>query len=95
MGAGKIVEMDSQPTLSDGTAGGIEPGAITFELCQRYVDHFILVTEEEIRKGLIFMLENHNMVVEGAAGVPVAAFLKEKTRYKDKFRFSTAKWAYV
>src|SRR5262245_17913012 len=32
--AGRIIEMDSAPTLSDATAGGIEEGAITFELCR-------------------------------------------------------------
>jgi threonine dehydratase len=82
--AKKIIEMESKPTLSDGTAGGIEPGAITFELCQRYINHFILVSEEEIRRAMIFVLKNHNMVVEGAAGVAVAAFLKEQKRYKGK-----------
>lgn len=32
---GDIVDMESLPTLSDGTTGGIEPGSITFELCRR------------------------------------------------------------
>ncbi|MHA2156731.1 MAG: threonine/serine dehydratase [Candidatus Hodarchaeales archaeon] len=82
--AKKIIEMNIRPTLSDGTAGGIEPGAITFELCQRYVDHFILVTEEKIRKAMIFMLEKHHMVVEGAAGVAIAAFQQDYKRYKGK-----------
>jgi len=35
--AGKIIDMESKPTLSDGSAGGIEPNAITFELCQKIV----------------------------------------------------------
>jgi threonine dehydratase len=83
--AGKIlIDMRSKPTLSDGSAGGIEPDAITFELCQRYVDHYILVNEEEIAHTIRFMLEEHRMVVEGAAGVTIAAFLKEKGRFKGK-----------
>jgi threonine dehydratase len=82
--AGKILEMDSKSTLSDGTAGGIEPGAVTFDLCQRLVDHFIVVTEEEIKNAMIYLIENHHMIVEGAAGVAVASFLKEKKRYKGK-----------
>ena len=32
--AGEILDLPSHPTLSDGTAGGIEAGAITFELCR-------------------------------------------------------------
>ncbi|MFX1516309.1 MAG: threonine/serine dehydratase [Promethearchaeota archaeon] len=82
--AGKIVEMESKPTLSDGSAGGIEPNSITFELCQRYVDHYILVEEEEIAQAILLMLEQHSMVVEGAAGVTIAAYLKEKDRFKGK-----------
>ncbi|MFX1508465.1 MAG: threonine/serine dehydratase [Promethearchaeota archaeon] len=77
--AGKIlIDMRSKPTLSDGSAGGIEPDSITFELCQRYVDHYILVNEEKIAHAIRLMLEEHRMVIEGAAGVTVAAFLKEK-----------------
>lgn len=82
--AGRIVEMESKPTLSDGSAGGIEPNSMTFELCQRYVDHYILVTEDEIADAILFMIENHHMIVEGAAGVTIAAFLKEKNRFKGK-----------
>ncbi len=82
--ANKIIEMESKPTLSDGTAGGIEPGAITFELCKQYVDQFILVTEEEITNAMLFMLEEHHMVVEGAAGVTIGAFQKSYEDYKDK-----------
>ena len=68
----------------DGSAGGIEPNAITFELCQHYVDQYILVNEEEIANAILLMLEKHHMVVEGAAGVTVSAYLKEKDRFKEK-----------
>jgi threonine dehydratase len=80
--AGRIVEMESLPTLSDGTAGGIEPGAITFELCQQLVDDYILVTEDEIKAGMRLCLEDHHMLVEGAAGVAVAAYLKQKAVFQ-------------
>jgi threonine dehydratase len=82
--AGKIVEMPSQPTLSDGSAGGLEPGAITFEICRDYVDDFILVSETEIENAILFVLEKHNMIIEGAAAVTVASFLKEKDRFSGK-----------
>ena len=36
--AGRIVELPNLPTLSDATAGGIEEGSITFDLCRQYVD---------------------------------------------------------
>ncbi|MFW9991563.1 MAG: threonine/serine dehydratase [Candidatus Odinarchaeota archaeon] len=82
--AGKIVETEIKPTLSDGTAGGIEPNAITFELCQHYVDHFIVVKEDEIARGIKLVLEKHHMVIEGAAGVTIAAYLKEKAKFEGK-----------
>ena len=48
-------------TLSDGTVGCIEPGAITFEYCQRYVDDYVLVAEDEIRTAMCrFMDSEHN-----------------------------------
>ncbi|MFV2015131.1 MAG: pyridoxal-phosphate dependent enzyme, partial [Candidatus Heimdallarchaeota archaeon] len=46
---GKIVEMESKSTLSDGSAGGIEINSVTFELVQKFVDDFILVSEDEIK----------------------------------------------
>src|SRR5262249_30433134 len=46
--AGKIVEVPERPTLSESTAGGLEPGSVTFDLCRRVIDRSVLVTEEEI-----------------------------------------------
>ncbi|MFX0211620.1 MAG: threonine/serine dehydratase, partial [Candidatus Hodarchaeota archaeon] len=74
---GKIIKMEIKPTLSDGSAGGVEPHSITFNLCQRYVDKYILVEEQEIANAIKLILEKHHMVIEGAAGVTVAAYLKE------------------
>lgn len=75
--AGHIIEMESLPTLSDGSAGGIESGAITLEICRNYVDNFILVSEEEIKNAILFILDKHHMLIEGAAAVPVASFMKK------------------
>lgn len=81
---GEILEMRSKPTLSDGTAGGLEPGAITFELCGQLIDHHILVSEVEIEAALRLILNKHRMLIEGAAAVPVAAILKESDRFKNR-----------
>lgn len=82
--AGKIIDMDSLPTLADGTSGGIEKDAVTFEFCKRYVDKFELVTEDEIKQALIVIMEKHKKIVEGAAVLSVAAFLKTWKLYKNK-----------
>lgn len=82
--AGKIVEMESKPTLSDGTAGGIEKGSLTFEICKRYVDDFILVSEDEIKQAILLCLEKQALLIEGAAALPIAAFIKAKERFSNK-----------
>ncbi|MBA3661694.1 MAG: threonine/serine dehydratase [Gammaproteobacteria bacterium] len=74
--AGKIIEMHTLPTISDATAGGIVADAITFPLCQRYVDQYILVSEEEIKQAIVTLIKTHYMLVEGAAGVALAALIK-------------------
>lgn len=82
--AGQILELESLPTLSDGTAGGVERDAITFPLCQQLVDDYLLVSEEEIRRALRLCLQKHHMLIEGAAAVPLAALLKTPERFRDK-----------
>lgn len=80
--AGKILELASEPTLSDGTAGGVEPGAITFDLCREIIDDSIVVGEDEIRHALRLIVEQHHTLIEGAAAVAVAGFLAAKERYR-------------
>lgn len=73
MRAGKVVEVEHLPTLSDATAGGVEPGAITLDLCRRVVDECIEVSEDEIRAAMRLFIETHHMLLEGSAGVAIAA----------------------
>ncbi len=82
--ANKILKMESLPTLSDGTAGGVEPGAITFELCQALVDSYQLVSEEAIAQAIRQFMESHHMMIEGAAGVAIASFLQQKETWAGK-----------
>ncbi|MCH8905572.1 MAG: threonine/serine dehydratase [Candidatus Heimdallarchaeota archaeon] len=74
--AGEIVDIKSTETISDGSAGGIEKGSITFGLVKSFVDKFVLVTEEEIEKSIVDLLQEDNVLAEGAAGVAVASFLR-------------------
>lgn len=76
--AGEILELPSLPTISDGTAGGIEPGAVTFDLCRELVDQYETVTEEEIKQSLREFLQTHHMLIEGSAAVAVAAMAKRR-----------------
>jgi threonine dehydratase len=79
--AGEIVDIESLPTISDATAGGIEKGAITLEMCRRLVDEFLLLEEEEIMNAMRFLHEEEDLTVEGAAAMPAAAVLREPTRF--------------
>ena len=83
--AGHIVEMESLSSLSDGTAGGIERGSITFELCQQFVDEFVLPSEDEIAAAMRVFMQTNKMVIEGAAALPVAGLLKMKDRFRGKY----------
>jgi threonine dehydratase len=79
--AGRILEIRSLPTLSDGTAGGIEAGSITFEICRDLVDDYVTVTENEIRESLRLFIQTHHFLIEGAAAVAVASYLRTKERF--------------
>ena len=80
--AGRILDLESLPTLSDGTAGGVEADSLTFELCQKNIDRFVTVSERQIAEAMRLVIEHHHMLIEGAAAVPVAAFLEERERHR-------------
>ncbi len=71
--AGHILDIPSDPTLSDGTAGGIEAGSLTFDLCRQLVDEFVLVSEAEIAQAMREFAAEQQSEIEGAAGVAIAA----------------------
>ena len=82
---GRPVE-DYEPldTLSDGSAGGCEPDSITFALCRDLVDDYLLISEEEIASAIRWMVEKHHKIIEGAAGVALAACMKHRERFRGK-----------
>lgn len=82
--AGEILDLPSEPTLSDGTAGGIEAGAITFELNQAVVDEFVVVDEEQIAAAMRLYMEVEGQYIEGAAGVAIAAMMARREEIAGK-----------
>jgi len=82
--AGEILDLPSGPTLSDGTAGGIEPGSLTFDICQSVVDRYITVSEEQIAQSMCEFIDSHHMLLEGAAGVAIAGLLEVASEYAGK-----------
>lgn len=81
--AGRIVESILKPTLSDGTAGRLEDGAITVVPCTSFVDGWAQVEEEEIAQAMDLIRQSHAMEIEGAAGVAVAGLAKIATDMDD------------
>ena len=82
--AGEILELPSQPTLSDGTAGGIEADAITFDLCRTVTDDYVVVSEDQIAEAMRQFIDAHHMLPEGAAGVALAGLRLRADSYKGK-----------
>jgi len=79
--AGRIIEVPEEPTISESTAGGVEEGSVTLQLCQQLIDDYALVSEAEIREAMRLIFDEERWVIEGSAGVAVAAYLKGRERY--------------
>ena len=84
MRTNKMVEMDTQPTLADTCAGGIDLDSITLYLCRRYVDEIVLLTEKEIEASIRLLFEQHRLVTEGSGALSIGGLLKRKERFKGK-----------
>jgi len=81
---GKMIEMETFPTLADTCAGCVDLDSITLDLCRRYVDEIFLLTEPEIENSIRLLFERHRLVVEGSAALAVGALVKHRERFKGK-----------
>ena len=81
---GKIVNTESKDTLSDGSAGGVEEGSITFNMCKELIDDFCLISEEEIVLQIKNALNIDKMRIEGSAAVAIASAIKMKSHIENK-----------
>lgn len=80
---GKIVPPSNLDTISDATAGGIEADALSYHICKEYISGFELITEEDIKKAISFVIKYHQTLIEPSSALPVAALLNSK-EYKGK-----------
>lgn len=81
--AGKPVEVKTQPTIADGIAVA-KPGKIPFDIIAKHLDKVVTVSEDEIAKGMLGVLERSKLVVEAGGAVGVAAVLAKKLKLKGK-----------
>ena len=74
---GEIEELKSVSTIADGIAVK-KPGSLTYELCKKYVDEVVTVSDDEISAAILALMEQHKLVTEGAGAVAVAAAMFHK-----------------
>ena len=75
--------LPSVSTVADGIAVK-EPGEITFDICRKYVDGIVTVTEDEICAAILALMEQQKLIAEGAGAVSVAAAMFNKVPIKGK-----------
>ncbi len=80
---GKIEELASVSTIADGIAVKT-PGSLTYELCSKYVDEIVTVTDDEISAAILTLMEQQKLVTEGAGAAAVAAVMFDKVDVKGK-----------
>jgi threonine dehydratase len=80
--AGRVVETKHHDTLADGVAGGMDEDSITLPLAVSVVDEVVTCTETEIAGALRDLAYKENQLVEGAAALALAGFLKVADRCK-------------
>ena len=80
---GEIEELSSVSTIADGIAVK-KPGSLTYELCKKYVDEIVTVTDDEISAAILALMEQHKLVTEGAGAVAVAAAMFGKVDIENK-----------
>jgi threonine dehydratase len=74
LAAGRPVRLSTFATIADGIAVGC-PGELTFAHVGKLVDELVTVTDEDISRALLMLLERNKLVVEPAGSAGVAALL--------------------
>ena len=80
---GRVSSLSSANTIADGIAVK-RPGDLTYNLCEKYLDGVVTVTDDEVANAILMLLERSKLTVEGAGAVAVAALLNNKLDVRDK-----------
>lgn len=80
---GKVEPLKSVSTFADGIAVKC-PGDLTYDICGKYVDKIITVTDDEAAAAILALIENQKLIAEGAGAVSVAAAMFNKIDIKGK-----------
>ena len=71
------VTLEKVSTFADGIAVKT-PGELTRELCCKYADGIVTVSDDEIATAILTLMEKQKLVAEGAGAAGVAAVLAKK-----------------
>lgn len=77
LAAGEPLEVATTPTIADGIAVA-RPGDVPFEIIRQLVDEVVTVSEDDIARAILMLLERAKLVVEPAGAVGVAALMTGK-----------------
>ena len=80
---GSLEKLPSVSTIADGIAVK-QPGDLTYDICSKYVDEIVTVTDDEISAAILALMETQKLVAEGAGAVSVAAAMFNKVDLKGK-----------
>jgi threonine dehydratase len=81
LAAGHPVRLESMATMADGIAVG-RPGDAPFAIVQQHVDDIVTVTEEQISRAVLLLLERAKLIVEPAGAVAAAAVLADPEAFE-------------
>lgn len=73
---GCIVTVTERETISDSTAGGLEPDSLIFAHCRDLLDEALLVSEADIKHAMRLLAQHERWLVEGAAAVASLVYVR-------------------
>ncbi|MEE9237377.1 MAG: threonine/serine dehydratase [Thermoplasmata archaeon] len=79
----RMLEMPSSDTFAEGLQTRV-PFQLTMEILWDRLDDFLLVSDEELKSGIVAYMSEAHLVAEGAAAAPLAAAFRYRNRWKGK-----------
>lgn len=76
--ANKPVILPKANTIAEGIAVR-KVGELTLEICRQYMDEFFTVTDEDISKAIVSLVEEQHILAEGAGAAAVAWLMQQNT----------------
>src|SRR5205085_12669167 len=80
--ANRLIEIADEPTMADGLAGQIDDAAL--EIGRKALDDIVTVSEVELGRAMLWLLDHHQIKVEGSGAAGVAAILSGRLKPESK-----------